>query len=424
MKFKIQILIDDEQGPTQIEDIISLDKTNSHGYCAGLSLLESKQLLKTLQQTIVLRQAQEYTDSHRACPDCHKQRRIKGYHTIQYNTLFGVVVIPSVRLVQCQCSDSEIKTFSPLHEWLPEHNSPELQYLETKWASYMSFERTTSLLQDVLPVSQTQNAQTVRNHLRKVAKRQDSELEGEPSYLSVCGNDVAKLAKPDKPLTIGIDGGYVRSCKDKCTNFEVIVGKSFSKTKKPKRFGFVQSIDDHPQRRMLHLLNKQGMQANQQIIFLSDGADNVRDLQYIMHPESEHVLDWFHITMRFTVLNQFAKGLVKSDSEEGKEVLKNLESAKWYLWHGNVKKSLERLEDCYMTCDDEEIKYNNQKKMVQHLGDMSTYIENNYHLIPNYGEKWRYGETITSSFVESTVNEVVTKRMVKKRHGSKTALFG
>ena len=126
-------------------------------------------------------------------------------------------------------------------------------------------------------------------------------------------------------------------------------------------------------------------------------------------------MDWFHVTMRFTVLNQFAKRLVKSDPEEGKEVIKNLESAKWYLWHGNVEKSLERLEDCYIICEDEAIKYKKQKNMVQHLEEMSTYIENNYHLIPNYGEKWRYGETISSSFVESTVNEVVTKRMVKKQ---------
>ncbi len=42
-------------------------------------------------------------------------------------------------------------------------------------------------------------------------------------------------------------------------------------------------------------------------------------------------------------------------------------------------------------------------------------IHNNQGMIPNYGERWRYGETITTSFVESTVNEVVTKRMVKKQ---------
>jgi hypothetical protein len=45
---------------------------------------------------------------------------------------------------------------------------------------------------------------------------------------------------------------------------------------------------------------------------------------------------------------------------------------------------------------------------------MLTFIDNNQHLIPNYGEKYRYGETITTAFVESTVNEVVAKRMVKK----------
>lgn len=36
-------------------------------------------------------------------------------------------------------------------------------------------------------------------------------------------------------------------------------------------------------------------------------------------------------------------------------------------------------------------------------------------MIPNYGEKWRYSETISTAFVESAVNEVVAKRMVKKQ---------
>ena len=57
---------------------------------------------------------------------------------------------------------------------------------------------------------------------------------------------------------------------------------------------------------MTHL-SAQGMQANQQIFFLSDGADNLRDLQFGMYPESTHVLDWFHITMRLTVLMQYAR---------------------------------------------------------------------------------------------------------------------
>ena len=92
-----------------------------------------------------------------------------------------------------------------------------------------------------------------------------------------------------------------------------------------------------------------------------------------------------------------------------------LESTKWYLWHGNVIQALDGLETCYMLCDDEELHYSNRKKLLRYLGEMDTYIENNRHLIPNYGEKRRYGEAISTGFVESTINEVVAKRMVKKQ---------
>jgi hypothetical protein len=35
--------------------------------------------------------------------------------------------------------------------------------------------------------------------------------------------------------------------------------------------------------------------------------------------------------------------------------------------------------------------------------------------IPNYGDRYRHGEAISTSFVESTVNQVISKRMVKKQ---------
>ena len=49
------------------------------------------------------------------------------------------------------------------------------------------------------------------------------------------------------------------------------------------------------------------------------------------------------------------------------------------------------------------------------LAALRTYIENNRHLIPNYGERYRNGESIATGFVESTVNEVVSKRFCKKQ---------
>ena len=53
--------------------------------------------------------------------------------------------------------------------------------------------------------------------------------------------------------------------------------------------------------------------------------------------------------------------------------------------------------------------------LLKKLEEFDTYIRNNAGFIPNYGERWRYGETISTAFVESTVNQVISKRMVKKQ---------
>jgi len=415
VQIKIHAIVDDEHGEVITEDIIVLDKSSEGDGLIGMSLLESKQLLKRLQHVIVTQQANHYIQTHRNCLRCDKKHRIKDTYDIQYRTLFGIVPLRNTRFYHCQCTEPSAKTFSVLNDWLPDHNSPELRYIETKWASLMSYGLTVDLLKDVLPINEGLNAETVRHHLHKTAKRQDEQLKNQPRFISGCQNEWAALPKPGKPLTVGIDGGYIRDCQNKKTNFEVIVAKSFSKTEAPKRLGFVQKLDAQPERRLMAMLKSQGMQENQQITFLSDGADNVRDLQYLMHPESEHVLDWFHVTMRLTVLKQFAKGMCHTDPEPGDELLAILERTKWFLWHGNTERALGFLDDAYCLSDEPDVHYDNRRKLLQHLSEMMTYIDNNAQLIPNYGEKYRYGEAITTAFVESTVNEVVAKRMVKKQ---------
>ena len=117
-------------------------------------------------------------------------------------------------------------------------------------------------------------------------------------------------------------------------------------------------------------------------------------------------------------------GLCQSDPEHGAELLDILESTKWYLWYGNVERALETLDVGYALASDPALHYSNQSKLIQHLTDMMTYVDNNAHLIPNYGEKHRYGETITTAFVESTVNEVVAKRLVKKQQSNTLLVLG
>ena len=170
MQFKIQVSIADEHGETITEDVIVLDKSGHPQSLVGLSLSESKQLLKRLQQIIIHKQANQYASSHRQCPYCNKKRRIRGSYSIQYRTLFGIVTLPNLRLYHCRCRPQTVKTFSLLSGWLSEHNSPELLYIEMKWASLMSYGMTFDLLKDVLPVNDGLHSETVRHHLHKTAR--------------------------------------------------------------------------------------------------------------------------------------------------------------------------------------------------------------------------------------------------------------
>jgi hypothetical protein len=55
------------------------------------------------------------------------------------------------------------------------------------------------------------------------------------------------------------------------------------------------------------------------------------------------------------------------------------------------------------------------RKLLKAVEEFHTDNENNKGFIPNYGERYRHGERISTGFVESTVNQVLGKRMVKKQ---------
>ena len=62
-----------------------------------------------------------------------------------------------------------------------------------------------------------------------------------------------------------------------------------------------------------------------------------------LNPQAEHLLDWFHLTMRITVLTQLAKGL-RSAPERSANIARELQRQysykrrvlKWFLRHGDV----------------------------------------------------------------------------------------
>jgi hypothetical protein len=417
MRLKVQLVICADDGRTETtRDVAVLEKDCQRIEQLGLTLAEAKQLLTQLQQHVVAYQATAFVMTRSHCQACGTPLQSKEQTTRGLRTLFGTGLLTNPRLYHCRCQTHPTTTFRPLTELLSAATTPELLFLETKWASLISYGMTARVLKDFLPLDETLNATTIQNHTLAVAQRCEEELgEDQDVVADRCLGDEEPLSLPKGPFSVGLDGGYVRDWKQKKRHFEVIVGKSVPPDQPAKCFGFVQSYDTKSKRRLGAVLQSQGVQASQPLTFLSDGGETVRNLPLQLSPLSEHLLDWVHLTMRVTVLGQYIKGLIRLDRVVGEGIQKRLSSVQWLLWHGKVAKALARLGDLDRCINHFTHLYPRFPQLKKAVQKFRTYIVTNRAFIPNYGQRYRSGETISTAFVESTVNFVLSKRFVKKQ---------
>jgi hypothetical protein len=228
MRLKVQLVIcaDGERTDT-IHEVAVLEKDCQRIEQLGLTLAEAKQLLIQLQQHVVAHQASLFVTTRSHCAACGTPLVRKEETTRVLRTLFGTVLLTSPRLYHCRCQPCTMITFRPLTELLSASTTPELLFLETKWASLISYGMTARVLKDFLPVDETLNATTIQNHTLAVAQRGEEELRADEGAVVDRGpGEGEPLSDPEGSFCIGLDGGYVRDWEQKQHHFEVIVGKS------------------------------------------------------------------------------------------------------------------------------------------------------------------------------------------------------
>ncbi len=287
---------------------------------------------------------------------------------------------------------------------------------QARFAGLVSYGITADLLGELLPLGRRLHPAVVRRAVHAVADRLEGELgEERPSFIDTCQQDREELPRPDLPIVVGLDGGYVHSSQQRSRAdgwFEVIAGKAIP-------------ADGRPSRRLFEVLRSQGMQANQQVTFLTDGGEDIRDIPCYLNAQAEHLLDWFHLTMRITVMAGMAKSLRppppdpefpdEPPADPAGEVAAQLERLKWFCWHGNVFRALQTVGDLIADLDVAEPTPIEQVRLLKAMREFDAYLRANAGRIPNYGERYRAGEAISAAFTESAVNQVIAKRMVKKQ---------
>jgi DNA repair exonuclease SbcCD ATPase subunit len=78
-QLKVQLVSVAEDGSESTEDLLVLTKQHERVEQLGLTLAESKQLLREVQRRVVQQQATAFLATQTACPTCGRQRNIKDH---------------------------------------------------------------------------------------------------------------------------------------------------------------------------------------------------------------------------------------------------------------------------------------------------------------------------------------------------------
>ena len=162
MKFRIQVVRVVDDGAERMKEVMEFERQELAMETLGMSLAEGKAVLKGVQEFVAEQQVAEFLQRERTCRHCARHLSSKGAGSAPVRTVFGTVRLPNPRWNQCDCQSTGKGTFRPLQGWLSGQTSPELLYLEVRWASLIPYGGVARLLEDVLPVAYTQNGMTIR----------------------------------------------------------------------------------------------------------------------------------------------------------------------------------------------------------------------------------------------------------------------
>jgi len=203
MSIRVEVVCIADDGSEQRREVMTIERPELAMETLGLTLQEGKALLAGVQDFVVAQQAGQYLDQQRPCPQCGQRHTSKDIGNTPVKTVFGPVQVPNPRWNRCSCQAAGPRTFRPRRAWLPGRTTPEMLYLETRWASLIPFARVVDLLKDVLPVGEALNAATVRHHLQATGERLKQELGDErpPNLFEGSEEDWEQQPLPDGPIT-------------------------------------------------------------------------------------------------------------------------------------------------------------------------------------------------------------------------------
>ncbi|CAE6843540.1 ISKra4 family transposase ISBte1 [Paraburkholderia nemoris] len=403
----------------------------------GLTLAEGRALLAEVQSLLVSEQTAGWMESQLACHRCGSMLAHKDARSIALRTVFGKVKVPSPRLWTCSCAakpGQPRRSVSPLCKAVRQRVTPELEYLQARWAAHLPYRQATELLREVLPLDKGISFGSTRRRILTVGSALDAQIERDIAS----GPKVESTVQVRESTTVGcvsVDSAWLRfsssprsrkAARDlaelkspwaqKLTqdrHVNVVAGRATLADHTPRLFAYVHKMVPSAPARLDQFLFESGVGQDERVTVISDDAGEFCKAVDGSQLARARILDWFHIAMKFKAARSSVFGNKTIEPDDRIAVETAIDHAKWLVWHGRGQQSVFRiktLDATLMVNDGYEY-----STLYWNLRRLFFYIENNAGALVNYGMRYHKGQPISSSIAESAVNLVVSHRMAKKQ---------
>ena len=405
-------MVDDlgETAPVRLA-LIERESTTS---TLGLSLAEGKALLASAQKYLVAEQSLSIAGAHSYCSRCGVRLGVRGWHQRQIRTVFGLVDVRSPRLRCCACAGRRPgASVSPMVEVMPLRVTPELEYLQVKWAAHLPYAQAAALLSEVLPIADVISVSGLKRRVRAVG----AALEFGPASRAVgaAGDQLAAQGYA-APTSVAVDSAWLKHCDPpprQARHVNLVAGRVCFQDGRTRVYAYVHNQVTSAAARLDRFLSSSGIGAHERVTILCDAAGEFEKAVQRTGRPLCRIVDWFHIAMKFRAIEQTALKYPGLLAPNGLTIMQEIKSAKWLVWHGKAPKAvvrLKRLHDAFGLVAEERY-----STLQWNLRKVWWYLRSNDSYLVNYGRRYRKGLPISSATAESAVNQVVSSRMAKQR---------
>src|ERR1035437_7133023 len=367
MRLIIEARLEGDQGSTATTEaaqiIAVLERQDRSVAALGLTLAEGRAVLAEVQSVLMSHQTAGWMAGHLTCCRCGSVLAHKDSRSIVMRTVFGKVEIQSPRLWTCSCGAKQgepRRSVSPLSKAVPQRVTPELEYLQAKWAAHLPYRQATELLQEVLPLDKGISLGSTRRRILSVGHALDAQIE----------HDIVSRPKPKQgdqvreSISVGcvsVDSAWLsfssspRSRKAERDLAElkspwsknvvqerhvnIVAGRATFADRTPRLYAYVHKQVPSAAARLDQFLHTSGVVPNERVTVISDDAGEFEKAVQCSELARGRILDWFHIAMKFKAAENSIFGSATIEPLQRDLVKTEIEHAKWLVWHGQGGKS-------------------------------------------------------------------------------------